>query len=58
VVGIRRVVQRLRSSAIFRSAVGPTRDQEFCNPAPKCGGSHVERCVARIEVVSDVGEEK
>jgi hypothetical protein len=33
-------------------------DQEFGNPATKCSGGHVERRVARIEVVRDVGEEK
>jgi hypothetical protein len=32
--------------------------REFRHPAPKCRGSHVESCVARIEVGSDVGEEK
>jgi hypothetical protein len=51
-------VERLRSTAIFRSAIGCLRNQELRNPAPKCRGSHVQSGVARIEVVSDVGEEK
>ena len=57
-VGVRRVVKRLRSPAIFRSAIGSVRNQEFRDLAPKCRSSHVESRVARIEVVSDIGEEK
>jgi hypothetical protein len=51
-------MKRLRSSTIFRSAVGSMRDQKFRNLTPKCRGSHVESRIARIEVVSDFGEEK
>jgi hypothetical protein len=51
-------VKRLRSPAIFRSAIGPVRNQEFRDPTPKCCGRHVESRIARIEVVSDFGKEK
>jgi hypothetical protein len=57
-IGVRRVVQWLRSSAIFRSAVGPVRNEQFGYGAPECRGSHVESGVAAIEVMTDVGEEK
>jgi hypothetical protein len=48
----------LGSSTILRSATGSVRHQELRNRSPKCRGRHVERGVARVEVVSDVGEEK
>jgi hypothetical protein len=51
-------VKRLCASAISRSAIGAVRDQEFRNRTPKCGGSHVECRIARIKIVSDVGEEE
>jgi len=57
-VGVGRVVKRFRASTIFRPAIGSVRHQQLRDRAPKCRGSHVERCVARIEVVSDVGEEE
>ena len=47
-----------RSASILRSAPGSVRHQELRNRAPKCRSSHVESGVARIKVVSDVGEEK
>ena len=57
-VGIRRIVKRLRPSAIFCAPIGSVRNQEFRNRAPKCRGSHVKGRIAGIEVVSDVGKEK
>ena len=57
-VGIRRVVKRLRPSAISCAPLGSVRNQEFRNLAPKCRGSHMKSRIAGIEVVSDVGEEK
>ena len=57
-VRVRRVVERLRASAIFRPAIGAVRDQELRNVAPKCRSSHMQSCVALIKVVSDISEEK
>jgi hypothetical protein len=44
----------LRASTIFRSAIGSMRNQKFRNFTPKCPGGHVERRVARIEIVSEI----
>jgi hypothetical protein len=51
-------MKRLRPATIPRSAIGSMLDQEFRNRPPKCRGSHVESGVARVEVMSDVGEEE
>jgi hypothetical protein len=58
VIGVRRVMQRFRSSPISRSAVGSVRNQELGNRAPKCRCRHVERRIAAIEIVTDIGNEE
>jgi hypothetical protein len=57
-VGVGRVVKRFCPSPISRAAIGSARDQELRNRTPKCGGSHVKSRIARVQVVSDVDEEK
>lgn len=58
VIGVRGVMQRFRSASISRSAVGSVCNQELSNRAPKCRRGHVERCIAAIEIVTDIRKEE
>ncbi len=57
-VGVGGVMKRLCSSAVLRSAIGSTRNQELRDRAPKCRRGHMQRRIAGIEVMSDFREEE
>ena len=57
-IRIRGIVKRLGSPAVPRPAIRAIRDQQFCDRATGSSRSHVQRRVARIQIVRDVPEEK
>ena len=58
VVCVRRVMKRLGSAAILRVAISAMRNQKLRDRTPKGGGSHMQGCIACVQVVGDFGEKE
>jgi hypothetical protein len=51
-------MQRLGSATVARSDIGAGGDQDLGRWTPKGGCRHVQRRIALIEIVGDLGEEE